>query len=299
MERPNTNPYKLPSDAVWFTLAQLIAQSTNRVVATARKTSTLTAIPDSDRVLKLELDVTSVPSIDAALLTTLEKFGRIDVAVNNAGYTLVGDTESAEVGESRAVFDTNFWGMVDVSKKTLGIFRDENPKTGQQGGVIVNMSSLGGWSGFPGQAFYHASKFAVEGWTESVAKELPASWNIHLTNIEPGGVKTNYATSSLKTTAKRHPAYSDPSAPTNQLLGYKQSAQGRSKWAEPSAIAAAIYHILSRGSRIPIRVPLGADSWGMISRDLEDIKKDLEELKEVSLGVGDKEQLETIGFLKN
>lgn len=158
-------------------MAQLVAKSPNRVVATARKTSTLEAIPSNDRVLKLELDVTSIPSIDAALRATLDKFGRIDVVVNNAGYTLAGDTESAEDGESRAVFDTNFWGMVDVTKKALRIFRDENPKTGQQGGVVVNVSSLGGWSGFPGQSFYHASKFAMEGWTESVAKELPASWN--------------------------------------------------------------------------------------------------------------------------
>ena len=111
-------------------------------------------------------------------------------------------------------------------------------------------------------------------------------------------MKTNYATSSLKPMAKRHPAYSDPNAPTNQLLGYIQSDYGRKMWAEPSALAAAIYHIVGRGLRIPIRVPLGADSWGMISKDLEDIKKDLDELKVVSLGVGDAKQLETIDFLK-
>ena len=165
------------SSGIGQALAQLVAKSRNRVVPSARKPSGLGAIPSNDRVLKLELDVTSAPSIDAALRATLEKFGRIDVLVNNAGYTLAGDTESAEDGESRAVFDTNFWGMVDVTKKTLGIFRDENPKTGQQGGVVVNVSSMGGWSGFPGQSFYHASKFAMEGWTESVAKELPTSWN--------------------------------------------------------------------------------------------------------------------------
>lgn len=158
-------------------MAQLIAQSPNRLVATARNASSLSVIPSNDRVLKLELDVTSIPSVESALRATKEKFGRIDVVVNNAGYTLAGDTESAEDGESRAVMDTNFWGMVDVTKRVLGIFRDENPKTGQQGGVVVNISSVGGWSGFPGQSFYHASKFAMEGWTESVAKELPSSWN--------------------------------------------------------------------------------------------------------------------------
>ncbi|KAI4122041.1 MAG: hypothetical protein LQ341_007346, partial [Variospora aurantia] len=231
------------SSGIGQALAELIAQSSNRVVATARKTTTLEGLPNHDRVLKLQLDVTSIPSIDAAIRATLAKYGRIDVVVNNAGYTLAGDTESAEDGESRAVFDTNFWGMVDVSKRALGVFRDENPKTGQQGGVIANVSSLGGWAGFAGQAFYHASKFAMEGWTESVAKELPPSWNIHLTNIEPGGVKTNYATSSLTPMAKRHPAYNDPNTPTNQMLGYMQSGQGRSMWAEPSALAAAIYQV--------------------------------------------------------
>lgn len=73
--------------------------------------------------------------------------------------------------------DTNFWGMVGVSKRCLQIMREENPKNGQQGGVILNVSSMGGFTGYPGQAFYHASKFAIEGWTESVAKELPSSWN--------------------------------------------------------------------------------------------------------------------------
>lgn len=77
-----------------------------------------------------------------------------------------------------------------------------------------------------------------------------------------------------------------------------QSEQGRSMWAEPSALAAAIYQVVGRGTRIPIRVPLGADAWGMISKDLEDIKKDLDELKDISLGVGDPKQLETLHFLK-
>ncbi|KAI1373179.1 NAD(P)-binding protein [Hypoxylon crocopeplum] len=308
MDHPNTKPYHLPSDAVWFitgcssgigqALAQLVAQSSNRLVMTARKLSALSSISTSERVLKLELDVTSALSIEAALRTTVEKFGRIDVVVNNAGYTLVGDTEGAEDEESRAVMDTNFWGMVDVTKRALGIMRDVNPKSGRQGGVIVNMSSMGGWSGYPGGSFYHASKFALEGWTEAVAKELPTAWNIHLCNIEPGGVQTDYATTSLKHMAKRHPAYSDPSYPTNLLLTYMLSEQGRSSWSEPSAIAAAIYHIVSRGQRIPIRVPLGADAWGMIAKDLEDTKKDLDELKEVSLGVGDLKQLDSISFLK-
>ncbi|KAG4220712.1 hypothetical protein PC116_g30809 [Phytophthora cactorum] len=165
------------SSGIGQALAQHITKTSNRLVATARKLSALSSLPTNEHILKLELDVTSIPSIEAALQATVEKFGRIDVVVNNAGYTLVGDTEGAEDQESRAVLDTNFWGMVDVTKRVLGIMRDVNPKTGQQGGVILNMSSMGGWSGYPGGSFYHASKFAMEGWTEAVAKELPASWN--------------------------------------------------------------------------------------------------------------------------
>ncbi|KAI1261202.1 short-chain dehydrogenase [Xylariaceae sp. FL1019] len=309
MEAPNQKPYALPANAVWFitgcssgigqSLAQVIAESPgNRVVATARNVSTLEGIPDSDRVLKLQLDVTSEQSINGAFEATLTKFGRIDVVVNNAGYTLAGDTEGAGDAEARAVMDTNFWGMVDVTKKALGIMRETNPESGQQGGVIVNISSMGGWTGYPGQAFYHASKFAMEGFTEAVAKELPSEWNIHLTNMEPGGVKTNYATSSLKPMAKRHPAYDHPNFPTNMLIGHMQSEQGRSLWAEPRDIAAAIYRVVSRGQRIPIRVPLGPDAWGMIAKDLEDTKADLEEVKSISLSVGDPKQLDAIDFLK-
>lgn len=220
--------------------------------------------------------------------------------------------------------------MVDVTKKALGVMRDENPQNGaQQGGVIANISSMGGWMGFPSSSFYHASKFAMEGWTESVAKELPSSWNsmfslfyplslmftwlaaanshtttntrrhlVHLCLIEPGGIKTNYATSSLKHMAERHPSYADSSYPTNIILSYMLQEENRSAWAEPSELAEAIYLVISRGQRIPIRVPLGSDAWGMIMKDLADTKKDLDELKDISLGVGDAKQLVSINFLK-
>ena len=188
MFEPSNNPYSLPKDAVWFItgcssgigegLAQYVAETSNRVVATARNPASMSNIPNKPNVLKLTLDVTSMESINAAFNDTTQKFGRIDVIVNNAGYTLVGDTEAAGDAESRALLDTNFWGMVDVSKRALGVMRDDNVKNGgQKGGVILNISSMGGWFGFPACSFYHASKFAMEGWTEAVAKELPHEWN--------------------------------------------------------------------------------------------------------------------------
>jgi hypothetical protein len=166
----------------------------------------------------------------------------------------------------------------------------------------------------------------MEGWTEAVAKELPIEWNskfwgscavscgvwyksgfkanmtlVHLSNIEPGGVKTKYATSSLKMMEQRHPAYTNPSYPTNALLTYMLDEKSRELWAEPAGIALAMYEIVSRGQKIPIRVPLGSDSWGAIMADLEKNKHELEELKDLSLGVGNPEQknfMDKIGPMK-
>ncbi|KAG4216553.1 hypothetical protein PC116_g34966, partial [Phytophthora cactorum] len=165
-------------------LAQYIAtkKPSQRVVATARNPASLSDIPDGPNVLKLALDVTSVPSIDSAFDATVARYGRVDVVVNNAGYNLMGDAEASPPGNegARALLDTNFWGAVDVSKRALSVFRDSNPQTGQRGGVIINVSSLGGYLGSPGNAFYHASKFALEGFAESIAKEVFPEWNIHV-----------------------------------------------------------------------------------------------------------------------
>lgn len=87
--------------------------------------------------------------------------------------------------------------------------------------------------------------------------------------------------------AESHPAYADPSYPTNQLFGYIQTESARALWAEPTALAGAMFEIVNRGKQIPIRVPLGADAWSMISKDVEDTKKELEELRDISLSVGD------------
>ncbi|OTB05396.1 hypothetical protein M426DRAFT_21988 [Hypoxylon sp. CI-4A] len=303
METPAPKPYNLPDEAVWFItgcssgigqgLAQYIAtqKPSQRVVATARNPASLSEIPDTPNVLKLALDVTSVSSIEAAFNATVERFKRVDVVVNNAGYNLMGDAESSPASNpgARALLDTNFWGAVDVTKRALGILRDTNPSTGQRGGVIVNITSMGGFLGSPGNAFYHASKFALEGFAESIAKEVSPDWNIHVTNIEPGGVKTKYATSSLQR-LPRHPAYAqDPNSATTAMLGFMDTPELHAVFASPEEVAGGIYGVVGGGRRIPIRVPLGRDAWGMVMKETEKVREELLECKEVSCAMGEQD----------
>ncbi|MFN8673290.1 MAG: SDR family oxidoreductase [Candidatus Sericytochromatia bacterium] len=138
-----------------------------------------------------KLDVTNIDTIKNAIQETLDKFGDIDAIVNNAGYGLAGAFEGATKEQIQKQFDTNVFGLMDVIKEILPHFRSK------QKGVIVNVSSVGGKVTFPLFSLYHASKWAIEGFSESLQYEL-APFNIKVRIIEPGGVKTDFAGRSLE-----------------------------------------------------------------------------------------------------
>ncbi|KAJ0163367.1 putative oxidoreductase [Colletotrichum tanaceti] len=286
-------------------LAQIVAStSAQRVVATARDVSKLVAnLPkDSPRVHLTSLDVSDGDSIKAAFDSAIAKFGRIDVVVNNAGYGLMGDTESfvtgaEEMEKARRIVETNFWGTAQVSAHAVRVFRDENPKSGQVGGVVLNVTSIGGFAGFPGSAFYHASKFAVEGYTESLSKEVRAEWNIHFCIIEPGGTKTNFAGDSMSWFSA-HPAYAAPDTPTRLLEGYVKNPDMQSTWAPSEHVAAAMYKVVSREQAIPLRFPTGAPAWTVIKTECEEVDKALLDIKDLSFSVDDGSINKSADFLK-
>jgi len=187
MNPVNTKPYKLPDDAVWLitgcssgigrALATLVASKPNqRLIATARNLADLAYLPDDKPgILKVQLDVTSPESVNAAFASASEHFtqngGRFhpDVVVNNAGYSLSGDTESATEEETHREMETLFFGTARVTTRAIEAMR-QHPEN--RGGVVFNISSLAGLCAFPGHAYYHAGKFAVEGFSESVAREV-------------------------------------------------------------------------------------------------------------------------------
>ncbi|KAH9986875.1 NAD(P)-binding protein [Xylariaceae sp. FL0662B] len=297
------NPYSLPKDAVWFitgsssgiglSLSQLIASHpTHRLVATARNSSKLRGLLTlSERVYAVDLDVTSEDSIDAAVNAALSKFGRIDVLVNNAGYALQGDTESAlqpnGQAQARKVVETNFWGTARLSLQAIRIFRDENPRGGQQGGVVLSVTSLGGFAGFPGTAFYHAGKFAVEGFTESISKEVRPDWNIHFCLVEPGGTSTRFTSLSSMDWLSPHPAYAAADSPSRIIEGYIKNPDIRKTWTPAERIAAAMYQVVARSKDkpLPIRLPLTEGAWQVIKADIAAVDKELEEVKALSFSV--------------
>ncbi len=162
------------------------------VVATARKLSSLSDLPTGEAdVLKLSLDVTKPEQIHEAVSQAEEHFGFIDVLVNNAGYGYFGAVEESDQSEVRRMMETNFWGANDMTLALLPKMREH------RSGRIINVTSIGGLATFPTFAYYHATKFAMEGLFQSLRKQV-APFGIQITNVEPGAFRTKWAGASHK-----------------------------------------------------------------------------------------------------
>lgn len=142
------------SSGIGKSLAKTIYNAGHCMVATARDVTSLSYLPDGPTVLKLHLDVTRQETITKAVAEAVDKFHGIDVFINNAGYSLMGDTEGIVEADARHQLETNFWGPVHVTREALRVFREVNSPG--RGGTVVQVSSMGGWITAPGHSFYHA-----------------------------------------------------------------------------------------------------------------------------------------------
>ncbi len=176
-------------------LAKLILSKGWNAIITARKTDKISDIADgyTDSALVLELDVTNKEQVATTLAKAKAKFGKIDVLVNNAGYGYFSSIEEAEEEKIRAQFETNFFGLVNMIQSVLPGMREKRH------GHIINFSSIGGLVGFTATGFYHATKFAIEGLSESLSKEV-ASLGIKVLIVEPGPFRTDWAGRSTSRT---------------------------------------------------------------------------------------------------
>ncbi|KRK97562.1 short chain dehydrogenase [Secundilactobacillus odoratitofui DSM 19909 = JCM 15043] len=230
-------------------LATYLAQQDDvNVVATARHTDQLGYLDQYNhgQILKATLDVTDHNQIMAAVQLTQAKFGGIDVLVNNAGLGYFGTFEESNLDTARYMFDVNVWGLVDVTRAILPGMRKQNH------GTIVNFSSIGGLYSFPTLAFYHGSKYAVEGISETISKEVAAE-NIKVMLIEPSGFRTDWAGRS---SAKDLPQIDDYKQFTDAI---KNNADGaHHEPGDPDKAAQIIYNqVTNHFNELPLRLPLG------------------------------------------
>ncbi|WP_329281713.1 SDR family oxidoreductase [Streptomyces sp. NBC_01451] len=224
----------------------------DRVAATARDTDTLSDLSAAygDALLLLKLDVTDGDAVYAAVATAHAYFGRLDVVVNNAGYGLFGTVEEVTEQQVRDQFETNFFGALSVTQAVLPILR------AQGSGHIVQISSIGGIAAFPYLGAYHASKWALEGLTESLAQEV-AHLGIKVSLVEPGAFGTDWAGSSATFAAPI-----DTYQPIREAMAAQASGSGSG---DPEAAASALLEIVD-AEVPPLRVLFGAMPTQLVKR---------------------------------
>ncbi len=226
----------------------------DKVIATARKLDPLRDLADKypDALLPLELDVTNREAVIAAVDQGYEHFGRLDVVVNNAGYGLFGMVEEVSEAQARAQMETNFFGALWVTQAALPHLR------AQRSGHIIQVSSIGGITAFPLVSMYHASKWALEGLSQSLAQEV-RGFGIHVTLIEPGGFSTDWGGSSAAH-AEALPAY--------DALKKDVAEQRKTRWksGDPAATRSAMLKIVD-AEKPPLRVFFGEAPLAMAKAD--------------------------------
>jgi NAD(P)-dependent dehydrogenase (short-subunit alcohol dehydrogenase family) len=261
------------SRGLGFAIAQAVLEKGDAVVAAARNASRAEQVlGPSDRVFAVSVDVTDRASIQRAADTAVARFGKIDVIVNNAGYGLMGAVEELDALELEDVFKTNFFGAREVIRALLPTLR------AQRAGWIVNISSVGGFTGTPGAGAYNASKFALEGLSEALAQEL-APLGIRVLIVEPGYFRTDFLNDSMRTAKATIADYADTAGSTIKTIAERNGKQP----GDPRKAARAIIKAIE-SLHPPLRLVLGGDAVERVTNKLAAVRHDLDDWREVSMG---------------
>jgi NAD(P)-dependent dehydrogenase (short-subunit alcohol dehydrogenase family) len=253
-----------------FTEAALKAG--HRVVATARDSEHLIDIASTfgESVRTVSLDVTNEAQAKYAVETAMETFGGLDVLVNNAGYGNVSSVEDTSLIDFRAQIETNLFGVIIMTKAVLPYFRD------RRSGHIIQITSVGGRIGPTGRAAYAAAKFGVEGFSESLSKEV-GPLGVKVTIVEPGGFRTDFAGSSTELRDGR-PEYDSTVGAT---VRFQRSYDGKQP-GDPAKAAAAVLHIASL-SNPPLRLLLGRDAYDAAEKHVLEMLESDSKWKDLSV----------------
>ena len=255
-------------------LAKLVLDRGYRAVITARDPGKIQdlAAGHEGRALALKLDVTDRAQVEEAVKKAEAAFGSIDVLVNNAGYGYVGALEESDEGEVRAMVETNFFGLARMIHVVLPGMRR------RRHGSIVNISSIGGIVGSPGVGYYNATKFAVEGLSEALSKEV-APLGIKVLVVEPGPFRTDWAGRSLKRSSKQIPEYAETAgAFRERIIGRSGKQAG-----DPVRACEAIIKAL-QSDNAPLHLVLGKHALNTARAKIELLRNELDAWEETSLG---------------
>jgi NAD(P)-dependent dehydrogenase (short-subunit alcohol dehydrogenase family) len=254
-------------------IAEAALAAGDAVVATARDPNTVTArLGTHERLLATRLDVTSEAEAHEAAGQAVKKFGRIDILVNNAGYGLLGAIEEASASETTKLFVTNVFGLLGVTRAVLPHMRR------QRAGHVVNISSVGGYAGFPGWGVYGATKFAVEGISEALAGEV-APLGIKVTVVEPGFFRTDFLDeSSLVRTAQHIDDYRESVGNTRAHAADVNHGQR----GDPRKLASAFIALVN-AKKPPLRLPLGSDTVERIEAKNAFVARELAEWRTLAI----------------
>ncbi|WP_286857350.1 SDR family NAD(P)-dependent oxidoreductase [Sphingobacterium sp. UBA7625] len=259
------------SKGMGLEVAKLILEKGDKVIATSRnlKEFKKNLIGNNENLLLLKLDITDEKEVRTVIEQGIEKFGRIDVLLNNAGYYLVGSLEEISDLEFRKTLDVNVFGMVNVIRNIMPYFR------GQGSAHIINTASNMGYIGYGNTGSYNASKFAVIGLSEALAKEVNP-FGVKVTVIAPGMFRTNFMGSTLSVAENLIPEY-NVEAHVEMLRNFNGHQPGN-----PKKLAEVLYEI-STMEEPPLHLPLGTDSYLSIVESRKREAVELEKWKHLSL----------------
>ena len=254
-------------------LAMEALQQGNHVAVTSRNTDDVKDIVSqfADNAVAIKLDVTNAQQVADAVKQAQEKFGRIDVLVNNAGIGYFGAIEESDEAEYRRMFEINFFGLAGVTNAILPIMR------AQRSGHIVNISSIGGMVAFPGVGFYNATKFAVTGYSEALAKET-AALGIKVTVVAPSGFRTDWAGRSANNSKIVIDDYAS-TAHTNQntIRSYSGNQPG-----DPVRAAKAIIKAVESDTP-PVRLLLGVGALKGARNKMLEMQHDIDTWEDITV----------------
>lgn len=257
-------------------IARAALEAGDNVIGTGRRAAdVIRALGASDRLLAVDLDVNDEAAAAAAVKAGVERFGRIDILVNNAGFGILGGVEETSAADVEAVFRTNVFGLLSVTRAVLPQMRR------QRSGHIVNLSSIGGYQAYIGWGVYGATKFAVEGLTEAMALEL-APLGIFATTVLPGFFRTDFLDAKSLTTAQTSiPDYAD-------TVGAMRSAMGDANHQQPNnpaKIGPALLKLVNH-PKPPVRLLLGPDTIEAVEKKNAFVAKELAEWRDVAASTG-------------